>query len=179
MPLGTGSAYLLLITKLPAQDLLSTCYFDPRQIPRTRSQLLTHPFSQNPEVVLPKIQEKSELPRDNPAIMNNNSKRRWESKAEIRLVVATPRSLIFILEFLIEPWGQGSCFYLLPNCLMMACLGQPGMDASGLLLSKATEGGGEMESQILPSTGGKRRNGPGFTFCSQFVPRFLCLSGIF
>lgn len=127
-------------------------------------------------MVLPKIQEKSELPRDNPAIMNNNSKRRWESKAEIRLVVATPWSLIFILEFLIEPWGQGSCFYLLPNCLMMACLGQPGMDASGLLLSKATEGGGEMESQILPSTGDTRRNGPGFTFCSQFVPRFLYAS---
>lgn len=84
MPLGTGSAYPLLMPKLPAQDLLSIhSYFDPRQIPKTRSQLLIHPCSQNPGAVLPKIQEKSELPRDSTAIMNNNSNRRWESKAKI------------------------------------------------------------------------------------------------
>lgn len=118
--------------KLPAQDLLSTrSYFDPRQIPRTRSQLLIYPFSQNPGAVLPKIQEKSELPRDSPVIMNNNSNRRWEKQSQdlagFRLVVATPRPPIFILEFLTEPWGQGSFFYLLPNCLMMARNVQPGM----------------------------------------------------
>lgn len=47
--------------------------------------------------------------------------------AGFRLVVATPRPPIFILEFLTEPWGQGFFFYLLPNCLMMACNVQPGM----------------------------------------------------
>lgn len=33
-----------------------------------------------------------------------------------------------------------------------------------------------MESQILPSTGGTRGKGPGFTFCSQSVSRLLYVS---
>lgn len=52
-------------------------------------------------------------------------------------MVTTPRPPIFILEFLTESWGQGSCFYLLPSCLMMACHVQAGMHQELLFTSTA------------------------------------------